>query len=113
MKNWLQVRETLLIPVNGSHVDKQTLERSNIDRVRSEILNGVVFVKTREHNRVFVAIDSLVTSRAGLAVKNGQRIFWTGMLYLARKERFPRELRSFQMTASSWLNSDTDLKKIY
>ena len=81
-------RRNCVFPLNGSHVDMKTLERSIAYRVRSETDNTEVTVKTREHNRVLVAIYILETSRVGLATKK-----WSTrlVLYLAQKDRFPRE----------------------
>ena len=56
-----------MIPVNGSQVVKQILERSITDRVRSEIDNAVATVKTKIHDTILAAKDFLAILRVELA----------------------------------------------
>ena len=46
--------------LNGSHVDKETPQRSDTDRVRNEVDKIVATVETRIHDAVLAAMESVV-----------------------------------------------------
>ena len=54
-----------LIPLNGSQMNLQALQRSTADRVLSELDNGVatVEVETRVYDAILAAMNSLVITR--------------------------------------------------
>ena len=52
-----------LIPLNGSQIDLQALQRSTADRVLSELDNGVATVETRVYDAILAAMNSLVITR--------------------------------------------------
>ena len=57
-------------PVNDFHVYIHTPERKNTGRVRSEVDNVMVTVKTRVHDAILTAMESLISSRVELAMKS-------------------------------------------
>ena len=60
----------LSIPINGSEVDMQSIERSITDRVCCEVDNMVVTVDTRVHDAILASMDCLIISRVDLAMKS-------------------------------------------
>ena len=60
-------------PVNGSQVDLQSLKRSITDRVRCELDNLGGTDETRVYDVDFTAMDSLVTLKVELVIRNQLR----------------------------------------
>ena len=56
--------------VNGSQVDIHTLERNIANKVRSEVDNVMISVKSTVQDAVLTAIENLVIPRVELAMKS-------------------------------------------
>ena len=104
-----------LIPPNGSQADMQTVESSFTDRLSSEVDNALATGETRVRDAILVAKDNLVISMVNPSIKSVH----------ASSGRDPRSValdsdqiilsgnvESLHMTASSSLNSNTDLDRI-
>ena len=104
-----------LIPVNGSQVVMQTIERSITNRVRSDKNNIVVTVETKVIDAILAAICISIAFRVGLLIKsiNASSERDPGSVILNPDRRdFSGNADGFQMNASSWLDSISDLNRL-
>ena len=90
----------------------QTLERSITDGVRSEVDNVVATDETRVNDTILAALDSSVITGVELGIKlvNASPAQDIGSVVIDPDQMdFSGKVESFQMNASSRLNSNTDL----
>ena len=101
--------------INYPQVDMHTLEEHIVSKVRSEVDSVITTVETRIQDAVLTAIESLVIPSVELAMKSasafsGQSL--DGNVLKLDQRDFSGNVQGLQMTASSRLNSHTDLNKI-
>ena len=101
--------------VSYPQVGVHTAEEYIVSKVRSEADNVMTSVKTRVQDAVFTAIENLVVSRVELAMKSANspsgRSVDSNLLELTQRD-FLGNIEGLRMTASSRMNSHTDLNRI-
>ena len=103
------------IQVNSPRVDMHTREENIFSKVRSEVDNAMITVETRVQDAVLTAIQNLVIPRVELAMKSadassGRSI--GGNVLEPDQRDFSGNIEGLQSTASSRINSRTDLNRI-
>ena len=101
--------------VKYPHVDEHTLEENIVSKVRSELDNLMKLVETRVRDAVFTAIENSVIPRVQLAMKSanassGRSV--DGNVLEPDQGDFSGNIEGLQMTASTRINSQTDLNWI-
>ena len=101
--------------VNYPQVDVHTLVENIVSKVRSEMDNVMTSVETRIQDAVLTAIENLVILRVEMAMKSanapsGQSV--DGNVWQHDQRDFWGNIEGVQMTASSRINSRTDLNRI-
>ena len=101
--------------VNKSQVDMHTLEENIVSKVGSEMDRVMTTVETRVQDAVMTAIENLVIPRVELEIKsvNASSGHGLGSFVFDHGHRdSPGSIEGLRMTASSRINSHTDLNRI-
>ena len=100
---------------NYPQVDMYTLEKIIVSKVRREVDSVMTTVETRVQDAVLAANESLAIARVELAMKSAnassKRSVDGNVLELDQRD-FSGNIEGLQMTASSRINSRTDLNRI-
>ena len=101
--------------VNYPQVDVHTFEENIVSKVRSEVDNVMTSVKTRVQDAVFTAIENLVVLTVEMAMKSANspsgRSVDSNVMELNQRD-FLGNIEDLRITASSSMNSHTDLNRI-
>ena len=100
---------------NGTQVDLQALERSIIDRVRSEVDSKVATVERRVHDEMLSSMESFVIPRVHLAIKSVNASYGQDAekFILDPDERiFSGNIESLQLTTWNRINSNPNLNRV-
>ena len=101
--------------VNGPQVDEHTLEKNIVSKLQSGMKSVITTLKIRLKDAVLTAIESLIIPRVELAMKlvNASYGYGVDSVVLEPDQRdFSGNMEGFQMTASSRINSHTDIDRI-
>ena len=101
--------------VSCSQLDIHTLDENIVIKVRSEVGSVMTTVKTRVQDAMMTAIENLAFPEVELAMKSGNASYGHGLgsVVMDPDQRvFPGNVEGLQMTASSRINSQTDLNGI-
>ena len=101
--------------VNDSQLYVHTLERSVVNKVRSEVENVITTIETKVRDAILTAIESLVVPGVELAIKSVNAFYGRDVSSVVpdpNQKEFPGNIEGLQMTASSRINSITELNKI-
>ena len=100
--------------VEGSQVGLHTLEENLVRKVQNEVDSVMTTVETRVQGAVLTAIENLVIPRIELAMKSvnasTERVEVSVVLNPDQRD-FSGNIESLQLTASSRLNSHTNLNR--
>ena len=101
--------------VESSRVDLQTLEENIVSKVRYRVYSVMTTVETRIHDVVMTAKESFIIPMVELAMKSVKVLcgYGVGNVVLdPDQSNFPGNIEALQTTASSRINSLTDLYRI-
>ena len=93
----------------------RTLEENIVGKVRSEVDNVLTSVETRDQDAVLTAIENLVIPKLELAMKSANALSERSVdcnVLEPDKRDFLGNIEGLRMTASSRINSLTDLNRI-
>ena len=102
------------IHVNSSQVDMHTRENNIVNKVRCEVDNLMTSVETRVQDAVLTAMENLVNPRVELAMKSVNASSGRGVSNVVMdpdRKAFSGIIENLQRTASSRINSHTDLNR--